>query len=204
MLLHLNLGPTFLFATREASAEPLVLSLQFRSGVQWPGVHSLEQQCPPSLLCPSCSHPAPQPPEWHCPLPSRKFVSGLCGQPAENEGGEKPPVLPISFRSSNRKWPCKIRMVLSLSSQMSLHPVPSVSTPARFGTLTTIGECHTRAADKCRKTQEGSSDVPRVPWRPAGQEEDACRSRERCHGACAAEGMGICCALLVSCRQRNQ
>ena len=204
MLLHLNLGPTFLFATREASAEPLVLSLQFRSGVQWPGVHSLEQQCPPSLLCPSCSHPAPQPPEWHCPLPSRKFVSGLCGQPAENEGGEKPPVLPISFRSSNRKWPCKIRMVLSLSSQMSLHPVPSVSTPARFGTLTTIGECHTRAADKCRKTQEGSSDVPRGPWRPAGQEEDACRSRERCHGACAAEGMGICCTLLVSCRQRNQ
>lgn len=97
----------FLFATREASAEPLVLSLQFRSGVPWPWVHSLEQQCPPSLLCPSCSHAAPQPPEWHCPMPSRKSVSGLCGLPTENEDGEKTPVPLISFRSSNRKWPCK-------------------------------------------------------------------------------------------------
>ena len=190
MLLHLNLGPVFLFATRVASAEPLVLSLQFRSRVPWPGVHSLEQQWPPSLLCPSCSHPAPQPPEWHCPLPSRKFVSGLCRQPVENEDGEKPPVPSISFRSSNRKWPCKIRMVLSLSFQMSLHPVPSVSTPARFGTLTAIGECHTRAADKCRKTQEGSRDIPRVPWRPAGQEEDACRSREWASRGMCSRGRG--------------
>lgn len=204
MLLHLNLGPVFLFATRVASAEPLVLSLQFRSRVPWPGVHSLEQQWPPSLLCPSCSHPAPQPPEWHCPLPSRKFVSGLCRQPVENEDGEKPPVPSISFRSSNRKWPCKIRMVLSLSFQMSLHPVPSVSTPARFGTLTAIGECHTRAADKCRKTQEGSRDIRVFHGGLRGRKKMHAALENGRRGACAAEGVGICCALLVSCRQKNQ
>lgn len=126
----------------------------------------------------------PNPLSGIAPCPAGSPSLGSVGCPRRTKMERKPLCPSSPLEAPIGSGHVKIRMFLSLSSQMSLHPVPSVSTPARFGTLTTTGECHTRAADKRRKTQEGSRDVPRVPWRPVRQEEDA-----RCAREWASRGM---------------